>query len=72
MTIQGDRDRESETGEDTPEPDIVPADAARGAQTIPNPQAQTGAITPPIAGWGETLPGSERPHDEPAGDETTE
>lgn len=41
-----------------PRPDIVPEGAPRGAQTIPSP-SQTGTITPPISGWGETVePGS--------------
>jgi hypothetical protein len=50
--------------DEAPDPDVLPTDAPRGAQTIPNPN-QTGATTPPISGFGETLTGEERVSDEP-------
>lgn len=37
------------------EPDVVPEDAPRGGVTVPTPN-DTGMTTPPIAGWGDTVP----------------
>lgn len=37
------------------EPDIVPEDAPRGGITVPTSN-DTGMTTPPISGWGDTLP----------------
>lgn len=37
------------------EPDIVPEDAPRGGITVPTTN-DTGITTPPISGWGDTVP----------------
>ena len=37
------------------EPDIVPDEAPRGGITVPTAN-DTGMTTPPISGWGDTLP----------------
>ena len=63
---------DDERDDAAPDPDVLPEDAPRGAPTIPNPGAQTGGMTPPTTGWGETLAGEERPHDEPPGEPTEE
>ncbi len=54
--------------EPQPDPDVVPEDAPRGSPTIPT-TGDTGAMTPPISGWGETVSGEERPHTDPPEDE---
>lgn len=41
--------------EDEVNPDVVPEGAPRGGVTVPDAN-DTGTTTPPIAGWGETLP----------------
>jgi hypothetical protein len=62
------RNREPAADDEAPDPDLLPDDAPRGAQTIPMP-TQTGATTSPVTGYGETLAGEERPRDEPPPDE---
>lgn len=62
MHDEADRNRDQPTDErdmsDEPTPDILPTDAPRGAQTVPDAN-DTGMTTPPISGWGETLEGDE-------------
>lgn len=62
MHDDGDRTRDEHGNEraepDEPTPDILPTDAPRGAQTVPDAN-DTGMTTPPISGWGETLAGDE-------------
>lgn len=37
------------------EPDVVPEDAPRGGITVPTAN-DTGMTTPPVSGWGDTVP----------------
>jgi hypothetical protein len=65
-------DREEEVMDHRPDdahdetaPDIVPEEAARGAPTIPG-ASDTGAMTPPISGWGATVADEDRETETPA------
>ena len=62
MHDDGDRTRDERADDrgdpGEPTPDILPTDAPRGAQTVPDAN-DTGMTTPPISGWGETLEGDE-------------
>lgn len=40
---------------DPVDPDVVPEGAPRGGVTVPDAN-DTGTTTPPISGWGETVP----------------
>ena len=52
-------------GDPDVDPDVVPEDAPRGGITVPTAN-DTGMPTPPISGWGETLPeAAEDAEDEP-------
>ena len=52
-------DRRGEDVQDTSvDADVLPEGAPRGGITVPTTN-DTGITTPPIAGWGETLPRGE-------------
>ncbi len=51
-------EREPRAADDEIEPDVVPEDAPRGGVTVPSAN-DPGTTTPPIGGWGETLPEAE-------------
>ncbi|HEX2222084.1 MAG TPA: hypothetical protein VHK06_06120 [Candidatus Limnocylindria bacterium] len=59
-TTDGPRWAEERDEDSAPDSDVLPEDAPRGAQTIPG-ATQTGSITPPISGWGETPADDEAP-----------
>lgn len=64
-------DRYAGTGRDEDEeiePDVVPDDAPRGGITVPTAN-DTGMTTPPISGWGDTLPEAVEEADEGGTDE---
>ncbi|HUF06427.1 MAG TPA: hypothetical protein VMP86_03450 [Candidatus Binatia bacterium] len=57
--------RDPEGTDASVEPDVLPEDAPRGGITVPDAN-DTGMTTPPIAGWGEPLPGGDGDEDDDA------
>jgi hypothetical protein len=57
--------RDDERRDEGVDPDIVPDGAPRGGVTVPDAN-DTGTMTPPIAGWGETVPEAGDEESDPA------